>query len=49
VLTRDDGTETPLETQQATLSTADVLASGKPCSVDVLAVFPRVASGHGHP
>ncbi|MCU1412696.1 MAG: hypothetical protein JWN80_36 [Microbacteriaceae bacterium] len=40
VLTSDDGTETPLETHQANLTTAEVLATGKSCSVDVLAVFP---------
>ncbi|MES2172163.1 MAG: hypothetical protein V4479_15800 [Actinomycetota bacterium] len=40
IVTSDDGTETPLETHQAKLTTAEVLATGKPCTVDVLAVFP---------
>ena len=40
VLESDDGTKTPLETHQAKLTTAQVLATGTPCTVDVLAVFP---------
>ena len=40
ILDSDDGTHTPLTTHLAQLTAAEVLAQGKPCTVDVLAIIP---------
>jgi hypothetical protein len=40
ILRSDDGTETALTTHLGRLTAAEVLAQGKPCTVDVLAIIP---------
>ena len=40
ILVSDDGTEQVLKTNKGTYTTAEILATGSPCTVDVLAVFP---------
>jgi hypothetical protein len=40
VLTSNDGTQTPLAEHMGKLTAAEVLAQGKPCTVDVLAIIP---------
>ncbi|HMH58777.1 MAG TPA: hypothetical protein VK537_06325, partial [Galbitalea sp.] len=40
ILQGDDGTETALTTHVGKLTAAEVLAQGKPCTVDVLAIIP---------
>lgn len=40
VLVSDDGTEVPLATHTASLTAAQVLEQGLPCTVDVLAIIP---------
>jgi hypothetical protein len=40
ILQSNDGTETALTTHLGTLTAAEVLAQGKPCTVDVLAIIP---------